>query len=162
FTTLDDPLANSGTAKGTEARGINNAGLIVGDYTDASGLHGFLFTGGSNFITLDDPLGVRGTQAFGINDAGQIVGLFRDASTTAPGSLLAGATSFPLNDPLAIPSVTGTIARGINAPGQIGGSYNDGASGHPAHGFSMVTGPNPPPPAGTSADMILRHGADGL
>src|SRR5439155_1010444 len=30
------------------------------------------------------------------------------------------------------------------------------------HGFSMVTAPNPPPPAGTTADMILRHGADGL
>ena len=30
------------------------------------------------------------------------------------------------------------------------------------HGFLMVTGPNPPPPAGTTADMILRHGADGL
>src|SRR5207248_3101302 len=26
----------------------------------------------------------------------------------------------------------------------------------------MVTGPNPPPPAGTTADMILRHDADGL
>ena len=34
-------------------------------------------------------------------------------------------------------------------------------SGH-THGFLMVTAPNPPPPAGTTADMILRHDADGL
>src|SRR5262249_4172139 len=91
-----------------------------------------------------------------------IVGLFRDASNNAHGFLLSGGTYFTLDDPLAIPSATGTIARGINASGQIVGSYNDGASGHPVHGFSMVTAPNPPPPAGTTADMILRHGADGL
>src|SRR5262249_52865235 len=152
----------SGGAHGTEARGINNAGQIVGDYNDGGGSHAFLRVSNGIFTNLADPLAPRGTQALGINAAGHIVDLFRDVQNTADGVLLSGGYYFPLDDPLAIPSVTGTIARGINAPGQIVGSYNDGASGHPVHGFSMVTGPNPPPPAGTSADMILRHGADGL
>src|SRR5437899_671471 len=112
FTTVEDPLAT----QDTQGQGINNAGQIVGDYADASGVHGFLFTG-SSFVTLDDPLARRGTQAFGINDAGQIVGLFRDASNNAHGFLLSGGTYFTLDDPLAIPSATGTIARGINASG---------------------------------------------
>ena len=51
FTTIDDPLAPSLT----RAFGINNSGVIVGSFFDASNhQHGFLLSGGS-FITLDDP-----------------------------------------------------------------------------------------------------------
>src|SRR5262249_45631344 len=50
-----------------------------------------------------------------------------------------------------------TLAFGIDDSGQIVGSYNN-ASG--THGFLLTITPNPPPPAGTTADMILRR-ADG-
>src|SRR5262249_21393295 len=47
-----------------------------------------------------------------------------------------------------------TFAFGINNAGQIVGEYLD-ISGH-AHGFLLTITPNPPPPGGTTADMVLR------
>jgi probable HAF family extracellular repeat protein len=73
YTTLDDPAATLGTF----ASGINGSGQIVGQYQNASGLHGFLLSGGT-YTTLDDPAATRGTNAFGINTAGQIVGYYTD------------------------------------------------------------------------------------
>src|SRR5262249_25578549 len=43
--------------------------------------------------------------------------------------------------------------------GQVVGAFQDGSG---IHGFVMVPQANPPPPAGTTADVILRHDADGL
>jgi hypothetical protein len=68
----------------------------------------------------------------------------------------AGGTYFTLDDPSA---TRGTHAEGINDAGQIVGEYADAGG---IHGFLMVSASNPPPPAGTTADMILRHDADGL
>src|SRR5438105_4544655 len=151
FTTIDDPLATTTTI----ASGINDAGQIVGQFRDASNrAHGFLLSGGS-FITIDDPAATgpgSGTFVQGINDARQIVGSYIDARGSH-GFLLSGGTFFTIDDPLGI-----TVARSVNHMGQIVGSYFSGGF----HGFLMVTGPNPPPPAGTTADMILRHDADGL
>src|SRR5262249_49731809 len=48
---------------------------------------------------------------------------------------------------------TGTQLLGINASGQIVGFYSDDIG---EHGFLLTITPNPPPPAGTTADMILR------
>jgi uncharacterized membrane protein len=70
YTTLDDPLASAGN---TQAYGINSTGQISGSYSNASGAHGFLYSGGT-YTTLDDPLATNGTSAQGINDMGQIVG----------------------------------------------------------------------------------------
>jgi hypothetical protein len=67
------------------------------------------------------------------------------------GFLYRGGTYTTLDDPLA---TNGTIAAGINASGQIVGQYTD-ASNH-IHGFLLTITPNPPPPAGTTADMVLR------
>src|SRR5262249_22268165 len=71
FTTIDVPGASF-----TEAHGINDAGQIVGSFTD--GDHGFL-KDAATFTTIDAP-GAILTGALGINDAGQIVGLFDDAT----------------------------------------------------------------------------------
>jgi hypothetical protein len=67
------------------------------------------------------------------------------------GFLYTGGTYITLDDPSA---TNGTNALGINNAG----SYNQGSG---VHGFLFTISPNPPAPAGTSADMILRHGADG-
>jgi hypothetical protein len=85
-----------------------------------------------------------------------------------PLGLLSGGTYFTLDDPVA----AGTIASGINDMGQIVGQFVDAndmgqivgqfVDANDDHGFLEVPAPNPPPPAGTTADMILRHGADGL
>ena len=58
---------------------INDLGQIVGYYDDASGHHGFLYSGGI-YTTIDDPLATGGTVATSINDLGQIVGYYDDAS----------------------------------------------------------------------------------
>jgi hypothetical protein len=85
--------------------------------------------------------------AYGINDAGQIVGTYL---SLGHGFLYSGGFYTTLDDPLA---TSGNLARGINAAGQIVGEYFDGSVGH---GFLEITVPNPPPSAGTTADMILR------
>jgi uncharacterized membrane protein len=66
YTTLDVP----GSTGGTEARGTNNFGQIVGG--------NWLYSAGS-YTTLDVP-GSTGTTASGINGSGQIVGWYDDAA----------------------------------------------------------------------------------
>jgi probable HAF family extracellular repeat protein len=74
FTTIDAP----GATGGTQASGINNSGQIVGIFEDATGIHGFVDTGGS-FTTIDVVLlGTPVIFPFGINDSSQIVGRFDD------------------------------------------------------------------------------------
>jgi probable HAF family extracellular repeat protein len=143
YTTLDDPQSIFDPACGglncpgnTQAYGINNAGQIVGQYTDSNRLrHGFLYSGGS-YTTLDDPLATNGTFARGINNAGQIVGQYIDGRGEH-GFLYSGGVYTTLDDPLAAsgtsPFGAGTYARGINDAGQIVGLYVD--SGGRTHGF---------------------------
>ena len=80
FTPIDDPLAAG--ASGTVANGINDSGLIVGAYFDATGEHGFLRSSGGSFTTIDVSFGGPGnaTEALGINNAGTVVGAFRGAT----------------------------------------------------------------------------------
>jgi hypothetical protein len=66
------------------------------------------------------------------------------------GFLYSGGSYTTIDNPVAI----GTLAVGINNAGQIVGSYFDSGGGD--HGFLATLGPNPPLPAGTTADMILR------
>ena len=157
FSTFDDPSATSFV--GTQAFGINGSGQIVGVYADGSGNHGFLYNpNGGTYTTLDDPLATNGTLAAGINASGQIVGYY--ATNTGNHGFLYnpnGGTYTTIDYPLAGP--TGTLPFGINDMGQIVGTYFDNANN--GHGFLETTLPNPPPPAGTTADMILRDGSDG-
>ena len=129
FTTIDDPLA----ALGTEAFGINDAGLIVGQFFDVNTRrHGFLLSGGS-FMTLDDPLGTSGSGSVtnGINDAGQVVGTFLNGGHPW---LPRERRHFHDHRRSLSPD---TFAFGINNAGQIVGSFNDGSGGH--HGFFRHT-----------------------
>lgn len=82
FIPLRDPFAGNG---GTNAKGVNDSGQVVGYYSDAGGrFHGFLYSGG-NYTTID--VGARGTFLNGINDAGQIVGSYIDGSGAEHGFL---------------------------------------------------------------------------
>src|SRR5215472_5727743 len=74
FTTIDVPGATF-----TQASGINNAGQIVGVFSDAPAVNQGFLKDGATFTTIGVP-GVSNTQAHGINDLGQIVGLFQDAT----------------------------------------------------------------------------------
>jgi uncharacterized membrane protein len=90
FTSFDVPFAG---ASDTEASGINDAGQIVGLYSDASGGHGFL-KDGSTYTSLDVPFaGASGTEALGINNAGAIVGYYFDASFSTHGFIATPVTA---------------------------------------------------------------------
>src|SRR5437016_819095 len=72
FTQIDVPGASL-----TRAQGINDAGQIVGTFSNSPGVeHGFLDTGGI-FTQIDVPFaGTLNTFPSGINNAGRIVGEF--------------------------------------------------------------------------------------
>ena len=158
YTTLDDPSASNNTV----ATSVNGKGQIVGHYQDAGGtIHGFLLTGGhldpgngntftgGTYTTIDHPLATSGTFLEGINDAGQIVGTC-SASDGLHSFLYSGGFFTDIDDPVN----DGTEAHGINNNGQIVGTLDDPAVGQ--HGLLITPMANPAPPAGTTADMILR------
>lgn len=69
------------TNTGAAARGIDNAGDIVGWYLDSNGvLHGFYMPFGQNAVTVDDPNGANTIGLEGINNKGKAVGMFTDSS----------------------------------------------------------------------------------
>jgi len=82
FGTLDVPFANT---VGTVAFGVNQAGLVGGDYFTTefvTNVHGFLFDHGT-FSTIDAPFGgAFNTVVRGVNDTGELVGLYSDSMGT--------------------------------------------------------------------------------
>src|SRR5262249_29831247 len=117
FTTIDYPLATNGT----NINGISFSGQIVGTYTDAGGIHGFL-----------DSSAVKGSSPNAINDAGRIVGNYVDANNLEHGFLYNGSYT-TIDDPLA---TNGTIAEGISSTGTVVGYYFAGGnSSANRHGF---------------------------
>jgi probable HAF family extracellular repeat protein len=136
YTPIIDPDANVGT---TTPSDINNVGDIVGTYSNSTGFHGFLESGG-NYTTIDVGLGI-GTQAFAINDLGQIVGTYEPQGSGGEG--LGGADGFLLSGGIAttlvFPGATFTIPTGINDLGQIVGHYIVPGSNF-AHGFLYSNG----------------------
>lgn len=102
---------------GSEARGLNSSGEVVGYLTTPGGdQHAFLYTGG---ITTDlGTLGGLNSIAWGINDAGQVVG----------GAENAGGVERPFSHAGGVMSDLGTLggsggyARAINNGGSIVGS----------------------------------------
>jgi hypothetical protein len=114
--------------QGTFATGINPAGLVVGDYTDATCEgHGFLRFPNGTFINIDVP-GAVATTAEAINPAGAIsgVGFTNDAIIGYSRSPSGRFTtySFPENGQF------GVIDNAINPAGDITGSYSDGVTVH--------------------------------
>jgi probable HAF family extracellular repeat protein len=122
FTQIDVP----GSISGTAAFGINNAGQIVGDFSNNTGTHGFLYTSGS-FTQIDAPGATSGTHAYGINSAGQIVGSFSN-STGNHGFLETGGSFTQIDVPGA--SLGFTFAYGINNAGQIVGNFESSTGNH--------------------------------
>jgi probable HAF family extracellular repeat protein len=134
YTTLNDPLATGPTS----AYGINDAGQIVGSYSDNSGVHGFVYSNGT-YTTLNDPLNPNNTVLSGINNAGQIIGNYGNANGVMQGFLYRNGTFTTLEDPTAPILTHGlTAANGISNAGQIAGETQ--GFNQPRYGFIYSNG----------------------
>lgn len=108
FTTINYPGAT-----GTDVRGLNSVGEIVG-YTD---LGAFRYSAGTYSLLPPTPDG-RLTSAHGINDDGLIIGSARSAdNSSSVGFILHGATYAYFS----YPGRTHTHARAINLAGMVTG-----------------------------------------
>ena len=131
FTTITVPGAFQ-----THARGVNEAGEIVGTFNtsstnDPGDAHGFIDLNGT-FTTLNAP-GFSGTAVGGVNNAGQIVGY--DASNQDRSFLYTNGAYTAITAPN--PPNIETAAYGINNLGQITGNVSQvfNLAGHPPIGF---------------------------
>jgi len=132
FTSFDYP-----GAKSTYATAINNAGVIVGYYTDASNnYYGFTYTG-STFTSLSFT-GFVNTQIWGINDSGEVVGFYTIEMNEIVYTLGFSYTSSGGFVTVAYPGAVVTSAYGINNAGEIVGIWVDDALN--THGFTLVSG----------------------
>jgi probable HAF family extracellular repeat protein len=133
-------------ANGQLASGINDAGSIVGQYIDASGVfHGWELVG-TTFTTLDVSFsGSTGTVADGINNSGEIVGAWSGSGTSQHGFTLIGTTYTSFD----YPAAAQTAAFAVNNKGEIVGYYMDAAGVE--HGFLLngTTYTNIDPPGST-------------
>ena len=132
--TFDVPFVG---ATDTRAYGINDGGLVVGQYLDGTGSHGFLYNSTSlAFSQINVPFqGASYTDATGINDSGQVIGNYFD-QCGGHGFVLSQGVFTSLNVPgsslVSVFGVSGTFPMGINNAGQIVGVYSDGTE---IHGF---------------------------
>jgi len=127
-TTVDYPGAVATSLDGLND-GPGTALIAVGTYSDSGGvLHGFEWTGGNHFQTIDSPFGVD-TALNGINDIGQMAGSFDDGNPTHVGAFAGTPGHF---SQLTFPASTQNLAFSVNQSGQVVGTFNDS---HAIHGF---------------------------
>jgi hypothetical protein len=125
-TPFDPPGAVCDAAVSNEcstASGINAAGIITGEYVDASAhTHGYLRTPDGQFRTFDVPGSDNATSPMAINAAGTVTGMYRDTAGLTRGFLRQANGIITAFDP---PGSVYTSPGDINSPGAIGGIYAD-------------------------------------
>jgi photosystem II stability/assembly factor-like uncharacterized protein len=124
----------------TSASSMNNAGWIVGTWSDSNHVgHGFVNKGGV-FTSIDYPgaVGFAATEASAINDAGLVVGLYTDFSNNRHGYVYNSKTNLFVGAPIDHPAAAGiTELISIDGYGRIIGRYFDGNDYQP---FLYVNG----------------------
>jgi probable HAF family extracellular repeat protein len=153
-------LGTLGNAGGSEARGINNAGQVVG----ASGPHAFLWSSGGGMRDLGALSQPEGTRALAINDAGQVVGAdgVGDGSSaflwTAAGGMRDLNELVDPRDPLKASFKLG-LAADINNRGQIVGWGIVPDPIYTRHAFLLTPAPIPEPSSWASVIVGLSLAA---
>ena len=155
YTTIMDPNAQNGTFPS----GINNGGVVVGNYTQNVGqlglTFGFFYSAGI-YTTLNYPGTSGATWARGINNSGAIVGSYLDSSGAEHGFLYSGGGNFTTIDE---PNAYATFPNGINDNGEVVGAYSVGNFGNAGvYGFLYSTGNFTPitDPVGTPGQFVAN------
>lgn len=133
--TFTAPFAGTSPNQGTQASGINDAGTIVGNYIDATGItHGFM-RGSSGVFTTIDVSDATAILPVSINDAGTVTGSYSIPSLLSYGFVLSPSgvfVTFEVTGAGGAP-YSGTFANSINDAGAITGYFIDANSTY--HGF---------------------------
>ncbi len=107
-------------ASSTMALGVNDNDEVVGTYTAGSGssaaTHGFSWTLGGGFQSIDDPRGVGTTTINGVNDAGDLVGFYVDGAGNTDGMLAAPKAAVQVPQ---VPMPQGTVTLGRDGSGAV-------------------------------------------
>ena len=127
---FSDPIVDPNDTVGfTEGRGINNSGIVCGDYASSDGTnHGFFLSGGT-FTEYDVPGAVSNT-VLSINDAGDFTGSLSYGSGIFQGYVSVGGTITPFS----VPGAPLTLAYAINNSNQLVVGYYIDSSGI-VHGY---------------------------
>src|SRR5262245_5317767 len=127
---FSDPIVDPNDTLGfTEGRGINNLGMLVGDYIPPYGnLHGFFLSGGT-FTEYAFPGAVQ-TAVLSISDPGDFTGTLVDVSGLQQAFVSVGGalTSW------SVPGAAATLAYDVNNSKQLVVGYYVDASGI-LHGY---------------------------
>lgn len=129
--TLD---ALGGNSTYTVCNAISDRDVIVGQYGDANGDHGFLRAKDGTITSFDAP-NAAGTIGFFLNNRGSAVGPYYDANGVNHAYIRAADGSFTEFDAAGAGtgSGQGTFAIGINRSGWVAGDFIDANGAH--HGF---------------------------
>jgi len=128
-------------ASATTVTGMNNAGQIVGSYTDAKGTHNFLRSvEGSTYTTINLTGAAPGTTTIGaINNVGQIAGTYTEASTGL-GRCYLGSADGSTFTPFDLPDFGPAFGpHGLNDNGEVSGAIVE-VSASSAYGFVRLRG----------------------
>lgn len=117
----------------TQATGVNDLQEVVGNYQVGTGnnavTHGFTWTPGRGFKSVDDPQGAGSTVINGVNDAGAIVGFYTDRAGNTDGFAAApagqapfpGLTGIPMLHPSPSSSTMPSTSPGAMPSASMGG-----------------------------------------
>lgn len=110
----------------TDVFGVNDAGVMSGNYTDSSGVSHCFMRVGTAVTTITDPNGV-GTSCYGINSFGAIVGGYALQAGFSNGFVYQNG----IFTDIIVPGATaGTTAYGINDAGVVVGAFADNVGEH--------------------------------
>jgi hypothetical protein len=122
---FSDPIVDPNDTVGfTEGRGINNSGIVDGDYVISDGtVHSFFLSGGT-FTEYDVP-GALQTNLLSINDAGELTGTFDPGNGVFQAFIDRGGTITSYS----VPGAAATLAYEMNNSKQLTVGYFVDSSG---------------------------------
>ncbi|HEY3870949.1 MAG TPA: hypothetical protein VGM10_21500, partial [Actinocrinis sp.] len=140
----------------TQALGVNDHDEVVGVYQTGTGgsaqMHGFTWTSGGLYKTVDDPNGVGATTVNGVNDQGDLVGFYTDSAGNTDGMLATPSTA----QPSPTSSGTGMGSASTSASASASGMPSSSSSGS-GQAFNEKLNLQPMP----QGTVTLSHESDG-